>query len=519
MINDDNTPPSTNDDQTFDVIKEMFPKRKKLNTPLPEPDPYATGLSHIDAITIRKAIEGMQGAGGISQLDAKQLRRIVNTKCFTNEAKKITSTLAEICNNLSSLPANEESTKPLRAVRIVAIPKKAGGLRPIGVGEVLRRVITKVLAWKMKDDVKEATGSVHANGLQGACEAAIAAVQQEYEGGNTILVMDAEGAFTNLNRDTALLTAHRLTPNAYQTLLNFYDNTTTAYFNGKPISVEEGTIQGCSLSSHFYDIGVKLLSEEMKCNNVKQIWLCDDLTAIGDAKALKTWRAKIEKEGHKYGYMINPSKCYMITKDTEAKQVFSQEISDNKIKAQEGARYLEAPIGSKEFREEYAEEKLRQYNDKLTNLTRLAKTCPHSAYQLYQTHIKHQLTYMMRTSDVQKRIKETQNKLKELAEEVVGSKIDKQWKSEEIALPVKWGGLAINIADLAEEAQAHKRKSELFTEDLKNKLIMQDCSLPQKRNNNEINKEANVQTKEKASKLVEREKNKGEKTRMEENQL
>ena len=83
--------------------------------------------------------------------------------------------------------------------------------------------------------------------------------------------MDAEGAFTNLSRDTVLKTAHRITPNTYQTLLNFYDNKTTAYFNGKPIIIEEGTIQGCSLSSHFYDLGVKLLSEEMKTETIKQI--------------------------------------------------------------------------------------------------------------------------------------------------------------------------------------------------------------------------------------------------------
>ena len=122
---------------------------------------------------------------------------------------------------------------------MAAIPKISGGIRPFGIGEVLRRVIAKVLAWKMKNEVKEATGSVHASGLQGACEAAIAAAQQEYEGGRTILVMDAEGAFSNLNRNTALRTAHKITPNAYQTLLNFYNNTSTAYFNGKAIQFEE----------------------------------------------------------------------------------------------------------------------------------------------------------------------------------------------------------------------------------------------------------------------------------------
>ena len=135
IIDDDTTSPAQQDDQTFNIIKEMFPRRKRHDTPLPEADPTSTGLTHIDAMNIRKSIERIQGSGGISQLDAKQLRRIVNTQVFTHKAKKITSTLADICNNLASVPANEEATMPLRAVRIVALPKKLAEYAPSGSGK------------------------------------------------------------------------------------------------------------------------------------------------------------------------------------------------------------------------------------------------------------------------------------------------------------------------------------------------------------------------------------------------
>ena len=88
-----------------------------------------------------------------------------------------------------------------------------------------------------------------------------------------------------------------------------------AFYNGKQVEIEEGTIQGCSLASHFYDLGVKMLSDEMHHHNVKQVWICDDLTAIGRACDLKVWRDKIEVVGKKYGYVTNPSKCYVITQD------------------------------------------------------------------------------------------------------------------------------------------------------------------------------------------------------------
>ena len=518
--NDENDPNHANeDDQMFELVKEMFPKRQKLNSMIPIADPYATGLGHTDQSTIRKAIEKLQGTGGVSHFDAKQLRRVMNVQVFSGEAKRLIYIISEICSNISGVHANEESTRPLRAVRIVAIPKKSGGVRPIGIGESLRRVITKVLAWRMKKEVKEATGSMHASGLQGACEAAISAVQEEYESGKSILIMDAKNAFSNLNRDAALLTASRLVPNAYQTLLNFYNNSTYAYYKGKPIIVEEGTVQGCSLASHFYDLGVKMLSEEMKSHKVKQIWICDDLTAIGDAKDLKIWRDKIETVGVNYGYITNPSKCYVVTKDEHARQVFSQEISERKVCFQDGTRYLGAPIGSLQYRDDYTSEKLAKFNNKLRKLSRMAKTCPHSALLLYHTHIKHEITYILRTCDVQQMINDTEIVLKDLAEQIVGSKINTVWKAEEISLPIKWGGLSINISGMGDEASEQRNRSKVFTEELKNKLLAQDFTLPQPKNNKDANRFLNLQIKEKASKLVERGENKADKQRMIENQM
>ena len=103
------------DEKIFEAIKGMFPKRRKENL-LPNAAPHATSMGHNDQVTVRKAIERLQGAGGVSHFDAKQLRRVINAQVFVGEARRLIQTLSEICNNLAVVQADEEATMPLRAV-------------------------------------------------------------------------------------------------------------------------------------------------------------------------------------------------------------------------------------------------------------------------------------------------------------------------------------------------------------------------------------------------------------------
>ena len=62
------------------------------------------------------------------------------------------------------------------------------------ISEIIRRIITKVLAWEIKKKVKHATGSIQCSGLTEACESACKAIDEIYNKGKSILILDAEGA-------------------------------------------------------------------------------------------------------------------------------------------------------------------------------------------------------------------------------------------------------------------------------------------------------------------------------------
>ena len=87
--------------------------------------------------------------------------------------------------------------------RLVPLSKYAGtGVRPIGIGEVLRRVIGKSLMIMMKPDVIEGSGSLQVcSGQQSGCEAAIHRIAKIFEDDKTecVLLIDATNAFNCMN--------------------------------------------------------------------------------------------------------------------------------------------------------------------------------------------------------------------------------------------------------------------------------------------------------------------------------
>ena len=52
---------------------------------------------------------------------------------------------------------------------------------------------------------------------------------------------------------------------------NFYYSYTNAFYNGKSISIKEGTIQGCGLCKRFYNVGIKPLAETIRDVEVAQL--------------------------------------------------------------------------------------------------------------------------------------------------------------------------------------------------------------------------------------------------------
>ena len=99
------------------------------------------------------------------------------------------------------------------------------GVRPIGVGEVLRRIIGKAVMRIIGRDLQQAAGSSQlCAGQMGGCEAAVHAMKQifdlpEVDG---VLLVDAKNAFNELNHQVTLRNVEVLCPSLAPILINTY---------------------------------------------------------------------------------------------------------------------------------------------------------------------------------------------------------------------------------------------------------------------------------------------------------
>ena len=55
-------------------------------------------------------------------------------------------------------------------------------MRPIGVGEIIRRIIGKTIGWVLKSDIQKAAGPLQVStGIQAGAEAAIHAMKEVFK--------------------------------------------------------------------------------------------------------------------------------------------------------------------------------------------------------------------------------------------------------------------------------------------------------------------------------------------------
>ena len=142
--------------------------------------------------------------------------------------------------------------EPLMASRLIPLDKGEGSVRPIGVGEVLRRILAKCVMNVAKEDVAQASGSLQlCAGQKSGSEAAVHAMHAIFEADETdgILLIDATNAFNSLNRAAALHNIRILCPIISVFAINTYRIPARLFITGgKEILSAEGTTQGDTLS-------------------------------------------------------------------------------------------------------------------------------------------------------------------------------------------------------------------------------------------------------------------------------
>ena len=131
-------------------------------------------------------------------------------------------------------------------------------LRPIGIGEVLRRILAKAVTTVLKADLKKAAcGLQLCVGQEGGCEAAVHAMVDIFEDHNCqgIIQIDATNAFNTINRKVLLHNISYLCPEIAIFTINCYPlPARLIVVGGHEIDSKEGATQGDPIAMPIYAI-------------------------------------------------------------------------------------------------------------------------------------------------------------------------------------------------------------------------------------------------------------------------
>ena len=287
--------------------------------------------------------------------------------------------------------------------RLIALEKDPG-VRPIGICEVVRRIIAKAILSVTSGDIQEAAGSIQlCAGQKAGTEAAVHAMNVAFkdEECEAVLLVDASNAFNSMNRQVSLRNIRVLCPSIATALINTYRRDAELFVDGSTLHSQEGTTQGDPLAMPTYALALLPLIEKINPDfAVVQTWYADDATAAGRIKKLHDWWKALVTFGPNFGYHVNPSKTHLIIKECHRSAAIS-EFGDTHIKStSDGKPHLGAALGTTpSFTELFVKCKVEQWSEELLLLSSIAETNPQAAYAAFTHGLANKWTYLSRTME------------------------------------------------------------------------------------------------------------------------
>ena len=358
---------------------------------------------------------------------------------------------------------------PLVACRLVALDKNPG-VRPIGVGEVVRRIVMKAILRVIQRLVEEACGVLQTcSGLPCGIEAAVHAMRETYAANSTegILLVDAKNAFNSLNREAALHNIQHLCPAISTLACNTYGAPARLFvFGGGELASQEGTTQGEPLSMALYALSILPMQGSLLTTHPQtmQLWYADDSGAAGRLCRLRAWWDSLIVMGPKYGYHPNCHKTKLLVKPDLQQQAEEFFGGTGITVVTDGVTYLGSPIGTPEYvaiQAIQAEKKVAEWSREINRLALLAVTEPHAAYAVLTHGLYGRWTYHFRTMEF------PPDSLLPLVDAIVSSLLPAltgrdSWPEialQQMFLPVRCGGLGltdvVNVAASEYTASIH----------------------------------------------------------------
>ena len=416
------------------------------------------GLQEVEKAALSFRRGSAPGPGGFRP----EHLRITIKGAPANRAVRAGAALTRVVNLMAAGRVPEEVAPYLCGARLHALLKKDGGLRPIAVGNLLRRLTSKLIATALADKAADLFAPHQLGvGVRGGCEAILHTVRQALEKSpeKWVLQGDFINAFNLASRDTTFREVEKVFPEALAWVLTSYGAPSNLQYGDSTISSERGFHQGDPLAGLLFSANlqpvVETIEEEVPDLEVNA-WFLDDGDQVGTPDQLRQVVDILLREGPPRGLILSTS----ATVEAPARPKTTVWCPTNLVSTPEdplergllrvrepGIILLGAPLGSPEFIREALKHKMEKVRE-ITSLLPFIED-PHTEFVLLRSCLAlPKLMFSLRTVDTtdhQEPLQEYDRITREALTRIMGSPLqDLQWS--QATLPTSMGGLGLRSA-------------------------------------------------------------------------
>ena len=202
---------------------------------------------------------------------------------------------------------------------LCALRKKDGGLRPIAVGSVYRRLPARIAARFAANLLGPQLRPVQLGvGTPLGCEAAVHAVREftqdsHQQSARLIVKVDVMNAFNSVRRDVVLRCIKEHCPEAYAMAYQAYSTPTPLLMADHIIMSSTGVQQGDPLGPIAFALAVNTCAQNLK--SPLNIWYLDDATVGGSVADVVADLRTISRTLPDLGLKLNAAKCEVTVLD------------------------------------------------------------------------------------------------------------------------------------------------------------------------------------------------------------